>query len=36
MKTTIFSTAFEKKENEFYVNFKNSKRAQWSSFRNYQ
>lgn len=35
MRTSIFNTVTETRENEFFSNFKNSKRVLWSERRHY-
>ncbi len=36
MKITMYNTPTETRENEYFTHFKNSKRVQWASFRNFK
>ncbi len=36
MKTSAITNNIEIKDNNYFSNFKNSKRVQWSAFRNYR
>jgi hypothetical protein len=36
MRTLATTNNIETKENSYFSNFKNSKRVQWSTFRNYR
>ncbi len=36
MRTTIYNTTTVTRENEIFTHFKNSKRVQWASFRNFK